>query len=236
MKSLILAAGLGSRIPEISQKKPKCLILINKKTILKRQIDIMRKKNISDIGIITGFKRNKIKFSNIKYFYNKNFKNNEQLESLMIAKNFLNDDIIITFSDIIYDENILEYLIKSKNDFSIAVDKNWKSRYKNRIDHPYSQADKVLIKKKKILKIGKDVPMSYANGEFLGMLKISKSFCHVFCNYYEKIRKKSLKMQLHNFIQYLIHNKIKISPCYVNGKFMEIDTFNDLQIAKKMFL
>ena len=42
-------------------------------------------------------------------------------------------------------------------------------------------------------------------------------------------------MQLHNFIQYLIHNKIKVSPCYVNGKFMEIDTFNDLQIAKKQF-
>ena len=43
MKSIILAAGRGSRIPEISQTKPKCLIKINGKTILERQIMLMKK-------------------------------------------------------------------------------------------------------------------------------------------------------------------------------------------------
>ena len=144
MKSLILAAGRGSRIPEISKTKPKCLIKIKDKTILGRQIHLMRKNNITEIGIVRGFKKNKIKFKKIKYFYNRNYEKNEQLDSLMIAKIFLNSDVIVTFSDIVYDEQILNSLIHNQDNFSVAVDLNWKKRYVDRIDHSYSQADKVF--------------------------------------------------------------------------------------------
>ena len=114
MKSLILAAGRGSRIPRISKTKPKCLIKINGKSILGRQIYLMRKNNIAKIAVVRGFKKNKIKFKKIKYFYNRNYKKNEQLDSLMTAKKFFNSDIIVTFSDIIYDEKILNILIQNK--------------------------------------------------------------------------------------------------------------------------
>ena len=42
-------------------------------------------------------------------------------------------------------------------------------------------------------------------------------------------------MQIHEYLNFLIKKKIKIYPCIVKGKFMEIDTYNDLKIAKKMF-
>ena len=174
MKSLILAAGRGSRIPEISKTKPKCLIRIKDKTILGRQIHLMRKNNIAEIGIIRGFKKNKIKFKKIKYFYNKNYKTNEQLDSLMTAKMFLNSDVIITFSDIIYDEQILNSLIHYQDNFAVAVDLNWKKRYIDRTDHPHSQADKVFLKNGKVIEIGKKISLKKANAEFLGMFKISK--------------------------------------------------------------
>ena len=78
MKSIIIAAGSGRRIPEFSKLIPKSLIKINKKSILKRQIDLITKSKISQISIVKGFKSNKIKFKNIRYFYNKNYKKNEQ--------------------------------------------------------------------------------------------------------------------------------------------------------------
>ena len=72
MKSIIIAAGSGRRIPEISQSIPKSLIKINKKSILKRQIDLMTKSKITQVAIVKGFKSNKINFKKVKYFYNKN--------------------------------------------------------------------------------------------------------------------------------------------------------------------
>ena len=235
MKSIILAAGRGSRIPEISQTKPKCLIKINGKTILERQIMLMKKNNIDEIAIVRGFKKNQIRFQKIKYFYNRNYKKNEQLDSLMTAKKFLTSDIIVTFSDIIYDEQILNLLIQSQGEFVVAVDTNWRKRYIGRVDHPYSQADKIFMRNGKLIKIGKGISLQKTNGEFLGMFKISKSFCKIFLKEYKRLRKKTSKMQIHSFIQHLIQKKISVNTSCAKGKYMEIDTFNDLQIAKKIF-
>ena len=47
--------------------------------------------------------------------------------------------------------------------------------------------------------------------------------------------KKTEKLQIHDFFRYLIKKKIYIKPNFINGKYMEIDTYNDFKIAKEMF-
>ena len=237
MKSIIIAAGSGRRIPEFSKLIPKSLIKINKKSLLKRQIDLMRKSKIREIAIVKGFKSNKINFKRIKYFYNKNYKKNEQLDSLFSANEWFTDDLLITFSDIIYEDSIIKKIIKSKHDFTIAIQKDWKKKYKNRFDHPIDQADKVFIKKDKILDIGKKLSGDKTSGEFLGIFKISKKISNIFINQYKILKKTKIteKLQIHDFFRYLIKKNINIKPTYVNGKYMEIDTYNDFKIAKEMF-
>tara|TARA_B100001094_G_C18089203_1_gene749475 strand:+ start:426 stop:1148 length:723 start_codon:yes stop_codon:yes gene_type:complete len=237
MKSIIIAAGSGRRIPEFSKLIPKSLIKINNKPLLKRQIDLMIKCKINKIAIVKGFKSNKINFKKIKYFYNKNYKKNEQLDSLFYAKEWFNDDVLITFSDIIYENSVIKKIIKSKHNFTIGIQKNWKKKYKNRFDHPIEQADKVFIKNNKIKDIGKNLLESKTNGEFIGIFKISKKMCSILIQEYNLLKKtrKTEKLQVHNFFQYLIKKNINIKPTYVNGKYMEIDTFNDFKIAKEMF-
>ena len=114
MQSLILAAGRGTRIAKITKYKPKCLININKKSILKRQIDFFRKLKINKINIIKGYKQNKISYKKINYILNKKFKHTEQLDSLFVAKKIFNSELIITFSDIIYDFSIIKKNIKEE--------------------------------------------------------------------------------------------------------------------------
>jgi choline kinase len=237
MKSLIIAAGKGSRIPEFTKDIPKSLIRINNKSLLKRQIDQMRNFKIKEIAIVKGYKSNKINFKDIKYFYNRNFKTNEQLDSLIVANKWFTDDLLISFSDIIYENSILKKMIKSKHDFTIAVQKNWKKKYKNRFDHPLSQADKVFIKKNKVNDIGKKISIKKTNGEFLGIFKLSKYMCKTFIKEYKLLNKnkKTNKLQIHNFFQYLIKKNFDIKPTYVIGKYMEIDTYNDFTIARKIF-
>lgn len=237
MKSIIIAAGSGRRIPEFSKLAPKSLIKINNKSILKRQIDLLRKSKIKEIGIIKGFKSSMINYKNIKYFYNRNYKKNEQLDSLFTAKKWFTDDLIVLFSDIIYEDTILNKIIKSKHDFTIVVQKNWKKKYKDRFDHPISQADKVFVKDNKIKDIGKKLSYNKTNGEFLGIFKISKNNCKIILQEYELLKKtkKTVKLQIHNFFRHLIKKKIDIKPTYVDAKYMEIDTYNDFKIAKEMF-
>ena len=85
--------------------------------------------------------------------------------------------------------------------------------------------------------IGKKLTMNKTNGEFLGIFKISKKMCNMLLKEYNLLKKtkNTKKLQLHHFFKYLIKKKINIKPTYVSGKYMEIDTFNDYKIAKKMF-
>ena len=237
MKSIIIAAGSGKRIPEFSKIAPKSLIKINNKSILKRQIDLLRKSKIKQIAIIKGFKSHMINYKDIKYFYNINYKKNEQLDSLFTAKKWFTDDLLVLFSDIIYENSILKKIIKSKYDFTILIQKNWKKKYKDRFDHPISQADKVFIKNNKIQDIGKKLSINKTNGEFLGIFKISKNICKTLSKEYKLLKKikKTNKLQIHNFFRYLIKRNINIKPTYVDAKYMEIDTYNDFKIAKEMF-
>ena len=79
------------------------MIQINGKSILKRQIDFFNKLRIEEIVIVRGYKKNFLKIKNIKYIDNEKFKTSEQLESLNCAKGELDGELIISFSDIIYD-------------------------------------------------------------------------------------------------------------------------------------
>ena len=236
MKAIILAAGRGTRIPQFTKNKPKCLIKIDKKTILERQINFLFKLKIKDIIIIKGFKKEKILIKKVKYIVNKNYKKNEQLDSLFCAKSEFTEDILILFSDIIYDFSIIKKIYnQKKNLITLAVDKNWQNRYKFRFDHPEEQADKVKINKKNnIIKIGKKLKIEETNGEFLGIFKISKMGCKVILENYKKYQNTAIK-QIHDFLKFLINKCIPISSLSVQGKYMEIDTFNDYKLAKKMF-
>jgi choline kinase len=237
MKSIIIAAGSGRRIPEFSKLIPKSLIKINSKPLLKRQIELITRCKINKICIVKGFKANKINFKKIKYFYNEDYRENEQLDSLFIAKDWFTDDLLILFSDIIYDISVIKKMINSKHNFTIAIQKNWKKKYKDRFDHTFEQADKVLIRNNKIIDIGKKLSIKKTNGEFLGIFKISKNICHTLVDEYNLLKKtkNTKKLQLHHFFKYLIKKNINITPTYVNGKYMEIDTFNDYKIANQMF-
>ena len=105
MKAIIIAAGRGSRIPKISTNKPKCFLKIkNNISILERQILFLKKNNIKKIFVVTGHKSNFFKSKMYHCIKNKKYFKNEQADSLMYAKKEFNDDIIVLFSDIIYDE------------------------------------------------------------------------------------------------------------------------------------
>ena len=68
-KVLIIAAGLGSRLKKHTENLPKCMLDFGGKTLLQRQLDAYKKNDINDISIVRGYKKEKINYKGIRYFY-----------------------------------------------------------------------------------------------------------------------------------------------------------------------
>jgi len=246
MKVIFIAAGYGSRL---KQDIPKPLVEVNGLSILQRQILLFQKYGIDDIIIIVGPEKEKFNLKNVRYIHDVDFDKHEQLGSLMAAKSEINNDVIILFADILFDEQILDQILKSTSDISIALDLDWEKSYLERIDNPASDADKILIKNDKIIKISKNID-SYKigedTGEFLGLLKLSKHGSKFFVELYDKlIETHSGKFhestsidnsKLLDFLQEILQSNFKLTPIITKGKWCEIDTPLDLERAKKMFI
>ena len=248
MKAIILAAGEGSRMGKLTQNIPKPLVKVNGKSIVERQLSILKQNGISDIIIITGPHNEKFNFEKIRYIPDKNFRGHDQLDSLMNAKKEIDGDTIILFADIIFEDIILAKILESKSDISIAVDMNWERTYASRTDNSFDEADKVRFELGNITRIFKTMTeedKKFEIGEFIGLMRLSKNGSKQLVDCYEKIQNihkgkfhdaSSLeKAKLVDLLQELIENKIEINAIPITGKWCEIDTEKDLEIAKKKF-
>jgi choline kinase len=172
-QAIILAAGCGTRMNLTTEKIPKCLLRVGKKTILDRQIDILLKNGIKDILIVTGYKSDLIKKylfkKNIKIIYNKNYKKYDNLFSIWSVKDFIKTDFICIYGDLIFNEKLLSSFLQSSTS-SLIVDK------------PLDVYDShsVIIKDSLIKNINFDTKKHAPSGQFIGILKFNDDSIDLF--------------------------------------------------------
>ena len=246
MKIIIIAAGWATRLGKETIDVPKGLLKITKKSIIEMQLDLFQENHLSDITIITGPNKDKFKFKNVNYIQNKDSKNQEVLGSLMKSKSIMNDEVLTSYSDIIFDASVFRSMLDFKGDIGIAVDLNWERNYVNRTQHTKNEADNVLMENTKILKIQKNIKDSKPTqniGEFIGLMKLSKKGAKIFVEKFNQLI-ESHKGKFHDspsltnayltdMLQELIDSGFLVEPIIINGKWCEIDTPQDLQLARK---
>ena len=125
MKAIILAAGQGTRLKKYTENLPKGMLEFDGKTIIERQIETYRKCGIMDIIVVRGFAADKITYADVKYYENEDYANTNMVESLMAAKQEFDDDVIVSYSDVLFEEGMLRGMMEREDDFAVAVDINW---------------------------------------------------------------------------------------------------------------
>jgi choline kinase len=249
MKAIILAAGVGSRLGSITKTLPKGLIDINGKSIIERQISSFRKNGINDIVLVIGNFPEKYSFTDVKYVSGKKSFPHNILFSLIEAKDELNDDVIISYGDIMFEDEIIQQLIESKHEISLAVDMNWKRSYENKSKFLVEHVCNVIIERNQITKIGYrknlDIISDMTVGEFIGLTKFNKKMIKKFLEIYFELE-KNYKGKFHespsitegiisDMLQELIDRSFILNSINATSKWCEIDTIDDLNEAKKIF-
>jgi choline kinase len=241
MKAIILAAGQGTRMGSETDDKPKCMITYKGKPLINYTIETMRACGIKDIVIIDGYKsevlQSYLSNDNVIFITNKEFYKTNMVYTLFCAESEMNDDLIISYGDIIYTKEVLQSLIQNNNDFAITVDKNWRELWKLRMDDPLKDAETMKLDDScNIIELGrKSKSYKEINGQYIGLVKISNSILKRVRNFYHDLDsskyydgKDYINMYMTSFIQLLINSGYPVKADIIRNGWLEFDSQDDL--------
>ena len=250
MKAIILAAGEGKRLYPLTKDKPKCLVELFGKSLLQWQLEIFRSLNVTDISIVKGYRGEMINFPNITYFTNSKFKTTNMVETLFCAKEKLNDRVIISYGDIIFEKKVLQQLIECNENLAVVIDKNWKKLWKTRFNNPSEDAESLIIDENGYIQnIGqKTKNIDEIQGQYIGLTKFQNEGIRNIIDFYEKAKNLSFQGKnllnstvsfeqsyMTDLLQGLINNNCKIMSVPINGGWLEVDSINDYNLYKKKY-
>jgi len=228
MKAIILAAGKGTRLYPTTLNKPKGLLEIGNETILDRLVRQFRDSGINDILIVVGYQKEVIinHFGDsVRYAYYKDFSSTNNLHTLWSIRDELNEDVIISFADLVLDNSILIDLIKFKSDFTMVIDTSKVLESTMRV----SIADNLI---KNIT----TTSISEANGNFIGIAKINKNGCKLLINQMSSMINGSLQDYYTIAIDNLARAGTIVNYLDVkNFKWREIDTLDEYEEVKNIY-
>ena len=247
MRVIILAAGMGSRLRPLTNDKPKCMIKLFNETLIERQIKIFHSCNINDITIVTGYRNEMIDIPDVNYVKNENYETTNMNESLFCALEPSNSHVLVTYSDIVFEQKIIQQMLEITDGIRLAVNLNWKKYYQNRKNHPLSEAENVLVENGRILQIRKNISKSLENqqiGEFLGIMMLSSEHVKILLERYSYLKKNHIgafhnssslsNAYITDMLQEIINCGINVNPVFTEGRWFEIDTPEDLKNVEKL--
>lgn len=173
-KAVIVAAGLSSRLYPLTLEKPKPLLPVNGKPLLLRSIELLQRKGVTEIAVVTGYKREmitRVVAGKATTIPNPFFPHCNNMGSLWFAKDFTGDDpFLYLHGDLIFHEKTLDIALRSfsENNNDLELMTAW-----GPVD---AEAMKVRCDQEGyLLESSKEIPVDQAGGEWIGLAAVGES-------------------------------------------------------------
>lgn len=242
MQAIILAAGMGKRLKELTSNATKCMVEVNGEMMIHKTLMHLEKLNLNKIVLVVGYEGQQLMdYVNslglktpVEYVVNDVYDKTNNIYSLYLAKEYLlQDDTLLLESDLVYEEAVIRKLVDTPYPSLVLVDKfeSWMDGTCITVDEDDNITS--FVSKREF-----DFTKTDEYYKTVNLYKFSKNFSEkyyvpfleAYCNamglneYYEQVLK---------VITFL--GDLEIKAVKLNGeKWYEIDDVQDLDIAESM--
>lgn len=243
MKIIILAAGRGNRLAPLTDDKPKCMVEYSGAPILDHILAALAPLDAAKTIVVGGYRIDALKKHlagrTVDVRENPGFASSNMVATLFSVEDEMDDDLLITYSDIVYAAGIAEAIASSQAPVSIVVDRKWKGLWELRMEDPLKDAETMkLTSDGHIVELGKKPKsMEEIQGQYIGMIKFSKAAIPGIKGLYHSLDKaatydgKSFEnMYMTSFLQLIIDKLCPAKAVFIDGGWIEVDCPSDLSI------
>ena len=239
MRAVILAAGRGSRLGRLGDNRPKCLVELEGKPLIERQIAALRRGGAQEIGVVRGYRADMIDFPGLSYFANERWAETNMVMSLAAAATWLRSGpVIVSYADIFYRGELVRGLAAAQGQLVITYDRAWRSLWTHRFADPLADAETFRIDAtSQLLEIGgRTTNIEEIMGQYMGLLKCTPSAWTaietLLGNLDPAIRDRLDGTGL--LRRLLATNELPISTFATDGQWGEIDNPEDVTLYEHM--
>ncbi|OOH76144.1 nucleotidyl transferase [Pseudomonas koreensis] len=235
MKAIILAAGRGSRMKSLTDERPKCLVELRGKPLLEWQLESLRAADISDIAVVTGYKRELLAGRGLSEFHNPRWAETNMVSSLACAESWLQGEpCIVSYSDIFYSPVAVQSLINCEATLAVTYDPNWLQLWTERFGDPLLDAETFRLSATNTLAEIGNKPQSVddVQGQYMGLLRFtSEGWAEVVRLRAELSPQQRDSMHMTNTLQRVIDaGRVQIEAVAYTGEWGEVDSSEDLSV------
>ena len=247
MKAVILAAGQGTRLMPHTAVRPKCLIPLNGRSLLDRQLSTLRTIGVRDIAVVAGYRASQVRAAaqGCRVFENPDYETTNMVTSLMAARSWLEstDDVIVTYGDIVFEPRVARRLADSVDDVAVVVDSAWRTYWEARMANPLTDAETLRLGPDGLIREVGAVADSYdqIDAQYIGLSRIAAAAMPRVLKLYDSLDRATVfrgrgRDQLHmtDLLQLLIEHGLRVHAVSQAGGWLEVDTVADLELYARL--
>lgn len=251
-KAKVIIPAAGRPKEEIVADTPTGMVNINGKTVLERQLAVLKSCGINNVTVVRGYEKAKFNIGGVKYRDVADYTQGSMF-SLLAAEEEMKDGFIMIFSDILFDESIITNLLRTKEDIALAVDASF-PLYRQSMD---KELDLVIVRQSdryyrapyltsggELAFIGSKIKRDIATHEFIGIAKFSEYGAENLITVYKDCLKhykgkfhesKTVEQaSINDVIEEMIERAFKVNCVETHKGWLEIHNKKDYEMAKEI--
>jgi len=238
-QAVILAAGKGTRLGHLTQNKPKCLLEFLGKSLLQRQVDNFRLSGINNIIVVAGYMHDTIDLSGVELIVNERYETTNMVESLFCSRDYWKGDVVVSYGDIVYELTILQKLLAAEGPFSVAVDNNAVTLFRERFGDDFLNKMESLILSDDgaIVDIGRPDPLlNDVQAQYIGLMKFTAQGLQALSKLYDRTEEEDLSnAYMTDLLQRAIEGGCRLDAVRIDGGWLEFDTVGDYEKYNELY-
>lgn len=237
--AIILAASRGNALYELTHDRPKVMLKIGGKTLLRRMIDEFKKQSINQTTIVAGYKHETIDEGGINLRINNDYETTGELSSLLCAQNDFHEDLVITYGDLLFRGYILHDLLDRSGDIIVVIDSDLDNpRISGSPDFAYCsrEDDRSMFDQEVYLKHvseNENPALGKPAGRWIGMLRVQgKGVEWMKTGLAELQQQENFNaLGIPDLLNYLVQQDIPVKVHYIHGHWLDVNTIEDIDRA-----
>mgnify|MGYP001235331129 CR=1 FL=1 len=247
MTGIILAAGMGTRLGELTRDRPKAMLEFAGRTLLDWQVAAYRRCGVERVVVVGGYRDDTLRCDETVVRYrNPAYDHTNMVESLMCARAELTGPVLLSYGDVLFEDRLLEAAIAARCDVGVTVDTDWQPYWQARYGNVTTDTETLRLDDEgRITRIGQPDPgPDDLDARYVGLLRFSDVGTKQLLGVYDQAREAHAggpwqtsrqfeQGYLTDLLQEAIDQRVEVQAVSTRRGWLEFDTTDDYELATR---